>query len=183
MPAGWSCIASTDGDGVLRCTRAVMLPMMGALMFSADWCVSSAVLDQTTATGAHLATMFLLPCLLKACRIRLASAWLALPMAASLACLLVLPGTQGLMAASMTQSVAWGLSYVVDAPPALPSTDEVGVATWVKALFVIAIVAALGLAGAAAGPKALMLFHAALGMGAVVAALRSLTPRAGLAPD
>lgn len=179
MPAGWSCIASADSDGVLRCTRAVMLPMMGALVFSADWCVSSAVLDQTTATGIHLLAMFLLPCLLKACRIRLASAWLALPMGASLIGLLVLPGVQGLMAASITQSVAWGLSCVSYARPALPASDEAGLASWAKALLVIAIVAGLG--GAAAGPKAFLLIHAALGIGAVLAALQSLIRVAGSA--
>jgi hypothetical protein len=178
MPAGWSCVAVAGEDWVVACTRAVMLPMMTSLMFSSDWCVSAGLTDRTTAMGVHLASMFLLPCLLRASGIRLASAWLALPMGASVLMLLVLPGADAWMAASMTQSVAWGLSYVMGPRRAQRESDARGAPGAGLVLLTVGAVAALGLAGATFGPVALSLSHAALGIAAVAAALLSRSPRA-----
>ncbi|WP_428422777.1 hypothetical protein [Methylibium sp.] len=151
---------------------------MASLMFSSEWCVGAGSSDRTTAIGAHLVSMFLLPCLLRACGVRVAAAWLALPMGASAMLLVVLPGADGLMAASMTQSLAWGLSFVVGPKHAPSVNGEVGAAGFSLALVAIGAVIALGLAGSAVGPFALLSVHAALGIGAVTAALVSISPLA-----
>lgn len=178
MPQGWACLLGADGDWIVRCTRAAMVPMMASLMFSSEWCVGAGSTERTTAVGIHLASMFLLPCLLSALGVRLATVWLALPMGASAVFLVVLPGADGLMAASATQSVAWGLSYVAGPKPALRANSDAAVTGWGHVLAVIAAVTALGIAGVSVGPIALSSAQAALGIGVVALALASINPLA-----
>lgn len=178
VPAGWACLVSVERDWIVRCTRAAMVPMMASLMFSSEWCIGAGSTERATAIGVHLASMFLLPCLLKALDIRLGALWLALPMGVSGLCLVVRPGTDSLMVASMAQSVAWGLSYVV-VQKSLPGVNRDADATgWSHVLIAIGAVTALGLAVATVGPIALSLVQAALGIGAVAMAAASLAPLA-----
>jgi len=148
---------------------------MASLAVMAQWCGGDRGLTPSQASGLHLCAMLLPPLALQLFRIRLQTgAWVAAAMMAGLAMLYFLPGLQGLMAASMCHSFAWGLAWFrrVSAPQApCPPAPALN---WMGALAPAGCVWALGLAIAGSGPSALSSVHVALGVLAAVGATASL---------
>jgi hypothetical protein len=176
MPLAWSCLAIRDGDWVAVCARAAMVPMMASLTFMPDWCAAAGSPDRSMAAGVHLALMLLLPGLLHALDVRPTHpVWLALPMGAGLLLLASLPGVRGWMAASLAQSLAWGMSFTA-APQQAPRRHACDGPSLASALAIVAAFYALGTAASAFGPIALSSAHAALGIGACVACTRPARP-------
>lgn len=174
--AAWACLSGDDRDNwVLRSARIAMLPMMASLVLMADWCSSAGLASRSQTIAAHLVSMAVMPCLCRMFSRRPKDpAWVALPMGASVIFMLAMPGVQGWMAASIAQSLAWGLAIGMSAarhPCAHSATLEPGVLAAVASAVALC---ALGVAMAAFGPSALLLAHAALGLAAVAAAAVSI---------
>lgn len=166
-PSAWAAQAA----------RWAMLPMMASLAAMTPWCGEAWGLTPAHVGGLHLCAMLLPPVALHFLRVELKrGAWSALAMVAGLACACWLPGLQGLMAASMCHSLAWGLTwYARTCGPSTPCTvaSEPG---WGGAVLPACCVWLLGLAIADSGPWALRAVHIGLGLlataGAAVSMLR-----------
>lgn len=155
--------------------RWAMLPMMASLAVMTQWCGNDWGLTASQAGGLHLCAMLLPPLALHLLHVRLKTdAGAAVAMIAGLAIAYLVPGLQGLMAASMCHSLAWGLVWFARiSGPSAPCTSTAA-STWTGALMPSCCALALGLAIAANGPTALSWVHIGLGMLAAAGATFSL---------
>jgi len=174
MAAGWAPWRD-PATWAVQSARWAMLPMMASLAVTSQWCGSAWGLSPSQASGLHLGAMLLPPLVLHLSRVRLPNAMgVGLAMAAGLVMLCALPGLQGLMAASMCHSLAWGLASFaqVDAPPVSRSPNlPLGV---LRAVAPACCVWVLGLAIADSGPWALWWVHFTLGALATVGSVVGL---------
>lgn len=170
-PAAW----------VTQSARWAMLPMMASLTVMAQWCSNDAGLTPSQTGGLHLCAMLLPPLALRLLRVKLRStAAAAVAMVAGSAIAYESPALQGLMAASICHSLAWGLVWFarVSGPPAPcpPATAS----TWTGALMPAWCVFVLGFAIAGDGPTALRWVHIGLGLLAAVGAAAAVWRSASL---
>ncbi|WP_213957622.1 hypothetical protein [Variovorax sp. dw_954] len=160
----------------VQSARWAMLPMMASLAITAQWCGGAWGSAPWLSSGLHLSAMLLPSVALHLARVRLhTNAGVALAMAAGLAMLCVLPVLQGLMAASMCHSLAWGLAWSSRPGPAPVHRGSPRLAPGVLgALAPAACVWGLGLAIDGRGPWALWWVHFGLGTLATVGAAVAL---------
>ena len=109
--------------------------------------------------------------------------WITFALALGLCLFGILPGSRGLMAISLCQSVAWGLAWF-GSTSRTPSRPEPGRSHLAVALVPAAAALALGYAIDAFGPSALIAVQVALSLTACVGAVAGwLSSRVERLPD
>jgi hypothetical protein len=166
------------------CARWTMLPMMAMLAAMAQWCGGAFGLTPAQSVGLHLSAMLLPPLvLLLSGRSLNGPVWITFALALGLCLFGILPGSRGLMAISLCQSVAWGLAWF-GSTSRTPGEPERGRSHWAVALVPAAAALALGSAIDDFGPSALIAVQVTLGLTACAGAVAGwLATRVEPSPD